>query len=438
MLRAILKLVKYVFKKRGVSPISPLVIRRDQHTISRADISDKALKVLYRLQRHGFEAYLVGGSVRDLLLQLRPKDFDVVTNARPEEIQRVFRNCRLIGRRFRLAHIYFGSEIIEVATFRGKAQGATTHAKHGMILRDNVYGALSDDVWRRDFTINALYYNIADFSLMDYVGGFDDLKAKRLRMIGDVATRYREDPVRMLRAIRFASKIGFTLSEEITAPMADLKSLLAHVSPARLFEEVLKLLHSGSAVMVYEALLQHQLFAHLFPLTFECLQHKRYPTDALLRAVFQSTDDRIKQGKNVTPAFAIAALLWHPILVQAEQYVQSGMTFFPARLRAIEALLAKQAEQLTMPKKIVQGVRDIWMLQMRLQKRLGKHAETLMEAPRFRAAFDFLLLRSEAGEPIQALAQWWHAYVEGGMKERKHLLQSLRKGSQKKQGKEPA
>lgn len=431
-----IKNIKKVKKNKSVN-----VISRGDHNVSRAQISDNALKVLYRLHRKGYEAYLVGGGVRDLLLGLHPKDFDIVTNAKPEEIRSTFRNCRLIGRRFRLAHIYFGYDIVEVATFRAKgeeaAHSATEHAHsdQGMILRDNVYGTIEEDVWRRDFTINALYYNIADFSIVDYVNGFADLKAKRLRMIGDTAQRYREDPVRMLRAIRFASKLDFTLSDDLTHPMRELKHLLGHVAPARLFEEMLKMFHSGAASTVYEKLKKYDLFEELFPITYQSLEQDTYPTDKLLQAVFANTDERIQQQKSVTPAFIIAALLWHPICLRAQEYIKDGMAFFPARTKAIEELLQQQSRRLSIPKRIVQTAREIWMLQMRLPKRHGKKADELMEELRFRAGFDFLELRAKAGEPIHELVKWWQEYIEAEPSKKRALIKLLSENTKNKKSK---
>ncbi|HRE31883.1 MAG TPA: polynucleotide adenylyltransferase PcnB, partial [Candidatus Berkiella sp.] len=297
----------------------------------------------------------MGGSVRDLLLGLHPKDFDVVTNAKPEEVRRVFRNCRLIGRRFRLAHVYFGHDIIEVATFRGKTDVPSddiSHSEQGMILRDNVYGTIAEDVWRRDFTINALYYNIADFSIVDYVGGFTDLKAKRMRMIGDVKQRYREDPVRILRAIRFAAKANIELSKELTQPIAQLKELLHHISSARLFEEVMKMFHSGVASRIYQELKTNGLLTELFPITDESIKRNVHPMDALLGTVFQSTDSRIRAEKPVTPSFIVAALLWYPIVERTTTLMEKGMPFIPARMQATEELLSQQAKRISIPKRI--------------------------------------------------------------------------------------
>lgn len=428
MLRAFLKKVGFLTKKKAnLQPkihSTPRIIPRNEHGISRKDISKNALKVLYRLHQCGYDAYLVGGSVRDLLLGLHPKDFDVVTNAKPEEVRRVFSNCRLIGRRFRLAHIYFGREIVEVATFRGKQADEASHSEQGMILRDNVYGTIVEDAWRRDFTINALYYNIADFSVVDYTNGFNDLKAKRLQMIGDAKQRYREDPVRMLRAIRFACKVNFVLPPSLTQSMKELKTLIRHVPAARLFEEMIKLFHSGIAYPVYQLLKQHHLFAELFPLTAECLSQKGYPTDHWLTTVFKDTDYRLSQQQSVMMAFIVAALLWPAICLKAAQYQQQGMDKYAATIQATEKLLSAQNQRLSIPKRIAYHARDIWLLQLRFIKRTK--APRLVEEPLFRAALDFLVLRAKAGEPVQKLAQWWQTFAKSSQPTRRKMLATIK------------
>lgn len=448
MIRAFIKKVGCLLRRNHSSELAmgqPIVIPRSEHGVSRKDISENALKVLYRLNRHGYEAYLVGGSVRDLLLGLHPKDFDVVTNAKPEEVRRVFRNCRLIGRRFRLAHVYFGHDIIEVATFRGKTDEPSddiSHSEQGMILRDNVYGTIAEDVWRRDFTINALYYNIADYSIVDYVGGFADIKAKHMRMIGDVKQRYREDPVRILRAIRFAAKANFELDKTLTQPIAELKEMLHHISSARLFEEVMKMFHSGVATRIYQELKNHGLLAELFPITDDSVKKSIYPTDALLCKVFQSTDNRIRADKSVTPAFIVSALLWHPILERTQVLMDKGMPLLPARLQAAEELLQRQGKRVSIPKRITLGAREIWQFQLRLEKRHGKRAHQLMTEQRFRAAYDFLEMRAQVGENVKELYEWWKAYIDGDADIRKQLMQSLSAPSgrrkQKRRKKKPA
>jgi len=421
-------MIKTILNKVGLLKNRKTVIPRAKHNISRRDISSSALKVLNRLHKHGYQAYLVGGGVRDLLLGLHPKDFDVVTNAKPEEIRGVFRNCRLIGRRFRLAHIYFGREIVEVATFRGAADptnGALSHSEKGMILRDNIYGTLEEDVWRRDFTVNALYYNIADFSIVDYTGGFADIAAKRLRMIGDAKTRFQEDPVRMLRAIRFASKLDFVLPKALTDCITSQKGLLLHVPPARLFEEMIKMFHSGNALTVHHYLKQFDLFGLLFPATQRALADDFYPTNALLEHVFDNTDKRIKAHQTVTPTFILAALLWYPICQEAKKITDNGMALFAARLKAIEKILNLQLTRMSFPKRLVQGAREIWVLQMRLANRHQKRVYKMLAEPRIRAAVDFLELRTKAGENVGDLARWWRAFVDEDNDARKKLIKSL-------------
>ncbi len=408
----------------------PVIIPRSEHGISRSNISENALKVLYRLQKAGHEAYLVGGSVRDLLLGREPKDFDVSTDASPEQVRQLFRNCRLIGRRFRLAHVTFGREIIEVATFRAAEGGARVHTENGMILRDNVYGTVEEDAWRRDFTVNALYYDIRDFSVLDYTGGMADLRAGRLRIIGDAETRYREDPVRMLRAIRFAAKLGFRLDEASEAAIRQLGPLLAEVAPARLFDEILKLFLGGYAVQTFEVLRHYGLFGSLFPATERCLQHEEhhFPLTLLVRAL-ENTDLRLAEGKPVTPAFLFAALLWEPVRARTAELRAQGLAPIEALQRAGDEVVARQTERVACPKRFTLQSREIWTFQERLTRRSGRRPSLLMEQPRFRAAYDFLLLRAHSGEDVGELAQWWTRYQEqdeGG----RHAMSASQKGKE--------
>ncbi|OGT21068.1 MAG: poly(A) polymerase [Gammaproteobacteria bacterium RBG_16_57_12] len=388
----------------------PTIIPRADHVISRANISKNALNVLYHLKESGYQAYLVGGGVRDLLLGREPKDFDVATDARPEEIRKIFRNCRLIGRRFRLAHIHFGREIIEVATFRTHHEGSAGegHVENGMIVRDNVYGTLEDDAWRRDFTVNSLYYNIEDFSVVDYTGGFGDLEAGTLRLIGDPRQRYQEDPVRMLRAVRFAVKLGFRISPESEEPIFTLAPSLRDVSPARLYEEVLKLLLGGTAQQSFEALRHYRLFEQMFPMTEQSLSREvqHFPKTFLIEGM-RSTDQRIAEDKPVTPAFMFAVLLWEPVSELAERYQAEGMTPVQALVVAGDEVVAQQIQYLSLPKRFSLVAREIWSMQIRLTQRKGKRAFAVLAHPRFRAAYDFLLLRVLAGEGDQALGEWW-------------------------------
>jgi poly(A) polymerase len=409
---------------------APRVYSRDEHAISRKFIAPNALKVLYRLNGAGYRACLVGGSVRDLLLGREPKDFDVATDARPEQVRELFRNCRLIGRRFRLAHVRFGQEIIEVATFRaahnddGNAAAETTD--DGRILRDNVYGGIDDDVWRRDFTVNALYYDIADFSVIDYVGGVADLKQGVLRLLGDPRTRYREDPVRMLRAIRFAVKLGFRLDDASSRLLPEMAALLDDISPARLFEEVLKLFHGGCALLTCEALRQHRLFAHLFPLTEAVLAH-RHGTfdDSLLGRALANTDARINEGKSVTPAFLLAAMLWDAYEQERQDLEAKNLPPQDAGQLAADRVISRQVARLAFPRRLTQVTREVWALQPRFAQRTPKRVQKLIEHPRFRAAYDFLLLRADAGDGPRGDADWWTTYQAGAVNERNGMLEAL-------------
>ncbi len=405
----------------------PVIIPRSEHGISRADISDNALKVLYRLKNAGYQAYMVGGGVRDLSLGREPKDFDVATDARPEDVKELFRNCRLIGRRFRLAHVHFGPEIIEVATFRalhdpnGDADGDVA-MEDGRILRDNVYGTVEEDAMRRDFTINSLYYNIADFSIVDFANGVPDLKAGLLRLIGDPEARYREDPVRMLRAVRFAAKLGFRIEETSARPIPEMAGLLEHIPQARLFEEVLKLLMSGQGAETFEVLRQYRLFGHLFPDTDSLLEQEE---DGLwlrfINAALRNTDQRIADGKPVTPAFLFGALLW-PVTVDLQQrYQDQGEDEVPALQIASAEALDRQVARVAIPKRFSLPMREIFLLQPRLQRYGlggGKRAMRLLGHPRFRAAYDFLLLRAEVGDASQELADWWTRFQDSNAGER--------------------
>ncbi len=367
--------------------------------------------MLYQLKKFGFEAYLVGGCVRDLLLGREPKDFDVATDANPEQIRRIFRNCRLIGRRFRLAHVHFGQEIIEVATFRGSAivdnESQQVH-EDGRVLRDNVYGTLEEDVWRRDFTVNALYYNIRDFSILDYTQGIADLNAGVLRLIGDPTTRYREDPVRMLRAVRFAVKLGFILHPDCEKPLPELAHLLTAVPAARLYDEMLKLFLFGYGLQTFEMLRHYGLFAILFPETDQGLETESegFPRLFLAKAL-ENSDKRIAEGKSVTAYFLLSVLLWEPVQNIAEQKIADGEHAILAYQEAANRVLTMQVKSTAIPKRISQSMREVWLLQLRLQQCSGVKPLRLLAHPRFRAAYDFLVLRAETGGASAELAAWW-------------------------------
>ncbi len=403
----------------------PTIIARPDHNISRADISDNAIKVLYRLHKAGYQAFLVGGGVRDLLLGLHPKDFDVATDAHPEQVRTLFRNCRLIGRRFRLAHVHFGREVIEVVTFRAAAveeHQQREQADSGRILRDNVYGAIEEDIWRRDFTINALYYNIADFTVWDYTSGMADVAARTLRLIGDPETRYREDPVRMLRAARFAAKLDFKIAPEAAAPIGRLGPLLRDVPSARLFDETLKLFQSGHGVKSLEFLVEHDLLQYLFPQTAKLLKgDEGEQTLKLLREGLASTDRRIGENQPVTPMFLYAVFLWHPIFERAESILKEyDVSQIEALLDACDEISSEQQSHTSYPRRYSVPMKDMLVMQKRFENRRGARAMRLLSHKRFRAAYDFLLLRASCGEAGQDLADFWTE------------VQSLPEGEQRK------
>src|SRR6478736_1248332 len=489
-----------------LSPLDPAsrpkarIIPRAEHSISRSAISPNALRVLYRLREAGYEAFLVGGCVRDLLIGITPKDFDIATSALPEEVKRTFRNCRLIGRRFRLAHVFFGREIIEVATFRAMSapevaeefpepaaadldddvddeliddvddeedevdeslvlaeagphqtgfhrnspirdRDRSRHAgagngddededrvtdEHGRILRDNAYGNIDDDVWRRDFTANSLYYNIADFSIWDYTGGVEDIGARRLRLIGDPVTRYREDPVRMLRAARFEAKLGFTLDGETGTAIASLRDLLGSVPPARLFDETLKLFLTGHGARSLEVLHRRGLLAELLPTVAAYLD--RHPDGAvarLLRQGLENTDLRVQQGKPVTPTFLFALLLYGPIADIIEKQPQEKWHDIGTIVDAVERAARAAQGRISIPKRFSLGVREMFAAQPRLEQPRGRRALRMLEQPRFRAGFDLLLLRAEMGLASRELADWWTKVQEVSQTDRDRMADSL-------------
>ena len=366
--------------------------------------------MLYRLREAGFGAYLVGGAVRDLLLGRHPKDFDVATDATPEQVRQLFRNCRLIGRRFRLAHVVYGREIIEVATFRANSDDGSgdREMEDGRLVRDNVYGTIEDDAVRRDFTCNALYYAIEDFSVRDYTGGFEDVQARLMRLIGDPETRYREDPVRMLRAVRLAAKLGLTIEPATAAPIPRLAGLLAEAAPARLFEEMLKMFLSGHAVASFEGLERHGLLPALVPETAAALRSNR--SGALRRMLLQGlagTDARVAADEPVSPAFLFALLLW-PAYCRALAGLQAqGMQPEEAQRRAADRVTLHQVQTIALPKRFSLPMQEIWLLQARFSSRQRKRVFRLLAHPRFRAAYDFLVLRLAASDSHAADVEFW-------------------------------
>jgi poly(A) polymerase len=384
------------------------------------------------LDKAGYQAFLVGGCVRDAMLELHPKDFDVATNATPDEVKALFGNCRLIGRRFRLAHVRFGREIIEVATFRAAVDD--DHADHhsddeGRILRDNVYGTIDEDVWRRDFTCNALYYNIADFSIWDYTGGFEDIKAKRIVLIGDPEKRMREDPVRMLRAIRFAAKLDFEIDEAVIRAIDHHAHLLTNVPAARLFDEFLKLFQAGNAERTFDLLHDHGLFREMFPATDEELAR-----DAdfvrFTRAALQNTDRRVREGKSVTPMFLLGVFLWLPIRKLAEiRRSEEKMSESQSLALAAHEIVAQQQRRISIPKRFTIPMREMLSLQPRFEFKRGKRAMKLLDHRRFRAAYDFMLLLAEVGLASTETAAFWTDVQTQSAAERAQSFEAAQPGT---------
>ena len=380
--------------------------------MSRNEISGSALKVLYRLHKSGFQAFLVGGGVRDALLGLHPKDFDIATNASPDEIRALFSNCRLIGRRFRLAHVRFGREIIEVATFRAATDANEKHADvehdhEGRILRDNVYGSIDEDVWRRDFTCNALYYNIADFSIWDYVGGVKDVERRRLELIGDPDTRLREDPVRMLRAIRFAAKLDFRIAADVEEAILRNRELLGNVPPARLFDEFLKMFQAGHAENTFDKLREYKLFRLLLPETDKALDNDESYLK-FTRMALANTDRRVAADKSVTPMFLLGVFLWAPVKERAEKLVaKEKMSASQALSLASYDIAGLQQSRVSIPRRFTTPMREMLAMQPRFDINRGKRALKLLEHRRFRAAYDFMMLRAKCGDFDPELAEFW-------------------------------
>ena len=404
----------------GRATSEPRIYTPDRHPVRRDQLSNAARTVTRKLQDEGFKAFIVGGAVRDLLLGIEPKDFDVATNATPEQVKPLFRRAFVIGRRFRLVHVHAGNDVIEVSTFRAAQTGDDTTDEHGRLLSDNVYGSQAEDAVRRDFTINALYFDPATESIWDYVGGVVDMRARRLKLIGPPVTRYREDPVRMLRAVRLAAKLGFTIDARTEEPITRLASLMAHVPPARLFDEMQKLLLSGHAAETLRSLRAHGLSHGLLPLLDVILEqplgHK------FIDAALAGTDARVREGKGVSPAFLFATLLWHEVLVTWNAAKQRGERPLPALFDAMDKVLDAQASRIAIPRRFEATIKEIWSLQPRFEQRAGTRPARLTEHPRFRAAYDFLVLRGESGEAPQALVDWWTRFQDANPDEREAML----------------
>lgn len=401
-----------------------LIIPRKKHQLSRKRISPNALKVLYRLKKAGYASYLVGGGVRDLLLGRVPKDFDVATDKSPEDLRKLFRNSRLIGRRFRLLHVFFPNEIIEVSTFRANAQ-----EDDEAVDPENTYGTIEEDAWRRDFTVNALYYNIQDFSIVDYTGGMKDLHAGLIRMIGDPVQRYHEDPVRLLRAIRLAAKLDFKIHSETEAPLKTLSGLLQHIPESRLFEELLKLFFEGNAVVTFKYLKRYDYLSVLFS---EESARLMLEEDALVQLALKATDERFADGRSLNPGFLLSIFLWPSVVEALEKNKEKFDHFYQTLHHSIDEVISKQSDVIRIPRRFTTMMRTIWVMQYQLLRRRGKRAYRTLHHRYFRAAYDFLVLRSEAGEPYQEEADWWKHFHSANHKTQKEMLERLTKKKKKR------
>ncbi|MBI5918023.1 MAG: polynucleotide adenylyltransferase PcnB [Nitrosomonadales bacterium] len=426
------KLFKRVFgrsKKSGAAACRAIPFA--EHGVSRDDISFGAKRVTDGLQAAGFKAYVVGGAVRDLLLKREPKDFDVATDATPEEVRRVFRRAHIIGRRFRLVHVMFGQETVEVSTFRRalEAEEAQTD-EHGRILRDNEFGNMEQDAARRDFTANGLFYDPTTQEIFDYHQGVPDVRANVLRMIGDPATRYREDPVRMLRAVRLSAKLGMMLDKDTAAPIASMKELLSNVPEARLLDEMLKLLMSGHSVECIKKLRSMHLHHGLLPMLDVILEQPMGERFVML--ALENTDLRIREDKPTSPAFLFAALLWHEVLADWGRRQAAGERPLPALHEAMEAVLERQRKQLAIPRRYDVTMKELWLMQPRFDQRSGQRPFRLLEQPRFRAAYDFMLLRCESGETEAELGDWWDEFQDASEERRAEMLLPDTEGVAKK------
>ncbi len=411
--------------------INANVIDESTHKIKFRDIDNNAVKIVKDLHNANYESYLVGGCVRDLLLHKRPKDFDVTTGAHPEQAHKVFNRSRLIGRRFKLLHVRFGREIIEVATFRAAHENtlADNHAKQadsGMILRDNVYGTIDQDAIRRDFTINALYYDIKSRAIYDFTNGYQDINERKIRMIGDPSERYREDPVRMLRAIRFAAKLDFTIDQATAAPIKELSPMLFDIAPARLFDEVLKLLQSGHGNASLALLQEYNLLETILPQTAVALENDSQNAKVLIHNALKNTDRRLKQRKSVSPGFLYAVLLWPSVQEQLQQVLANKRVPPLSALHDVASkVILDQVKRTSIPKRFSSNIREIWELQLRLCRKQGNKVEQLIEHPRFRAAYDLLVLREKSGEDIQGMGEWWTQYQSANADEKEQMRETL-------------
>lgn len=446
ILQSVVKGIRHRFQKQKAAKPGPNapsiptahleIIPASQHHLVHQDISEAALRVIDTLRKHRHEAFLVGGGVRDLLLGLHPKDFDVATDATPEQVNRLFRNSMIIGRRFMIVHVRFGRETIEVTTFRGHHHGDGADKKHsgkaaqknksGMLTRDNVYGSVEEDALRRDFTVNALYYDVDTQEVHDYTGGMADLDQYLIHIIGDAEQRYREDPVRMLRAVRLAAKLDFDIEEKTVAQIQPLRHLLRDVAPARLFDEMLKLFTAGYGKSTLALLQDYQLFDVLFPQSAQAMHHHPH-FQTFVELAMRHTDDRIHGDKRISPAYLFATLLWPALQDEMTRILSSSATTpaYQALHIAADHVIQQLNARITLPRRFSAPMKEIWQLQLRLDQRHGSRAQKLFEHPRFRAAYDFVLLREEAGEDLKGLGQWWTDYQETDEQGRLELVENL-------------
>ncbi|NDP43222.1 MAG: polynucleotide adenylyltransferase PcnB [Aromatoleum sp.] len=417
------RLFARLMPRSGKPGREPRVYGPNDHPIRRNQLSSGALQVIRRLHEAGFKAFVVGGAVRDLLLGIEPKDFDVATDATPELVKPLFRRAFIIGRRFRLVHVHAGPEPIEVSTFRAAQTGDDATDEHGRLLSDNVYGSQAEDAARRDFTINALYFDPATEEVWDYVGGVADIRARRLRLIGPPTTRYREDPVRMLRAVRLAAKLGIAIEPKTAAPISKLAGLMQNVPPARLFDEMQKLLLSGHATDTLRSLRAHGLSHGLLPLLDVILEQPL--GQRFIELALANTDDRVRDDRGVSPGFLFATLLWHDVLATWKAASAIGEKSIPALFDAMDNVLERQAKQIAIPRRLEATIKEIWSLQPRFEQRSGQRPFRLLEHPRYRAGWDFLDLRCKSGElegELARLADWWSRFANAGHDAREAML----------------
>jgi poly(A) polymerase len=448
---------------RGTPKGKRVEVTKDEHGIDPTLVDERAVKVVRTLTDAGFEAFVVGGAVRDLLLGMRPKDFDVATNATPEQVKSLFRRAFIIGRRFRIVHVVFGRgrehEVIEVSTFRAMMDSAdaelvsgnekTSKAElqgkshvvdaEGRVLRDNVWGPQIEDAARRDFTINAMYYDPQREIVVDYHGGIKDARKKLLRMIGDPETRYREDPVRIIRVVRFAAKLGFEIEPKTRMPIQQMAALLDNVPTSRMFDEMIKLLQTGHSLASLEELRKQGLHRGVFPIIDVVLDeaHRHDGREKFVQLALADTDRRVAEGKPVAPSFLLAAMLWHDVLDRWRALKKSGEPAFPALQQAIDAVFAARIGDISGGGRLAADMREVWLMQPRFERRVGNGPFTLVEQPRFRAGFDFLRLRADVGEIPAALGEWWEDFSLGSDEERRALVEAARSEDHARRGASP-